>query len=351
MANGVNGMRIYDQLDPHREKVTGVGSALVDILAREADSFLQQVGAIKGGMIYTEKGFIDQAVQMATAPPHLVPGGSACNTVVGISRLGGKSRFIGKCGRGPMGEFFRKGLERQGVESLLFTSATYTGRVLSIVTPDAQRSMLTYLGASAETQPDEIGPECFKDAAIVHIEGYLLFNLELIMAVLKSARQAGALISLDLASFNVVEAAKEILPDLIDTYVDILIANEDEAFAFSGRKNEADALRALSAHARLAVLKIGARGSLVAHDGQVLSTKAKGDGRAVDTTGAGDLWASGFLYGLSKRLPLDQCMDLGSVCGYEVCQVMGATIPDERWRAIHNYMEAQWPKNVSPAKS
>ncbi|MDA8142029.1 MAG: adenosine kinase [Desulfobacteraceae bacterium] len=344
-------MRIYEKMKPQREKVTGVGSALVDILAREDDSFLQRVGAIKGGMTYTEKDFIDQAVHLTTTPPQLVPGGSACNTVVGISRLGGKSQFIGKCGRGPMGQLFRKGLERQGVESMLFTSASYTGRVLSIVTPDAQRSMLTYLGASAETRPDEISPECFQDAAIVHIEGYLLFNPDLILAVLNAAQQAGAVISLDLASFNVVEEARGILPDLIRQYVDILIANEDEAFAYTRSKSESDSLRALSADANLAILKLGARGSLVAHDGRFLSAKAKGDGQAIDTTGAGDLWASGFLYGLSKRLPLEQCMDLGSVCGYEVCQVMGATIPDERWKAIHNYMEAQWPKNVLPAKS
>lgn len=344
-------MTIYSKLDSQREKVTGVGSALIDILAREDDAFLQRTGALKGGMTYTDKAFIDETVSLATTPPQVVPGGSACNTVVGISRLGGRSRFVGKCGRGPMGQLFRGGLERQGVESLLFSSASYTGRVLSIITPDAQRSMLTYLGASAETRPEEVAPACFSDAAIVHIEGYLLFNRELITAVLKSARQAGALISLDLASFNVVEEARDILPALIEQYVDILLANEDEACAYTGTKDEGQALQILAENVDIAVLKVGARGSLVAHEGQVLSAGAKGDGRAVDTTGAGDLWASGFLYGLAKRMPLAQCMDIASACGYEVCQVMGATIPDERWTAIHKYMEAQWPKNVSPAKS
>jgi sugar/nucleoside kinase (ribokinase family) len=194
-------------------------------------------------------------------------------------------------------------------------------------------------------------PELFQDAAIVHIEGYLLFNRDLICAVLEAARQAGAVISLDLASFNVVQESKDILPDLVERYVDVLLANEDEAFAYTDQRDESQAIRKLADSVELAVLKVGARGSLVAHDGQVLSTHAKGDGHAVDTTGAGDLWAAGFLYGLARRMPLEQCMEIASVCGYEVCQVMGANIPDERWTAIHQYMEAQWPKNVSHAKS
>jgi len=223
--------------------------------------------------------------------------------------------------------------------------------VLSMVTPDAQRSMFTFLGASAEARPEEMTAACFEDAAVVHIEGYLLFNRELLAAVVRAARQAGALISLDLASFNVVSEAQDILPDLIAQYVDILIANEDEAAAYTGTRDEAEALRTLAADVDLAVLKIGARGSLVAHAGQVTRFAAKGDGAAVDTTGAGDLWASGFLYGLVNRRPLVQCGELASMCGYEVCQVMGASIPDQRWMAIQNYMEAQWPRKGSAAKS
>lgn len=345
-------MTIFGKMDARKEKVTGIGSALIDILAREDDAFVQRVGALKGGMTYAEKAFIDESVGLASTPPQVVPGGSACNTVVGVSRLGGKAQFVGKCGNGPMGRLFREGLERQGVASSLFNSDSFTGRVLSIITPDAQRSMLTYLGASAETLPEEVVPELFEDAAIVHIEGYLLFNRELIATVLKAARQAGAVISLDLASFNVVEEARDILPDLVGQYVDILLANEDEAYAYTGEKDESESIRQLAAHVDLAVLKVGPRGSLVAHGGDILATGAKGNGQhAVDTTGAGDLWASGFLYGLSKRLPLTQCMDIASVCGYEVCQVMGASIPDERWTAIRNYMEAQWPKDVSPVKN
>ncbi len=314
--------------------VVGVGSALIDILAHEDDAFLQKTVAVKGGMTYVDKTVIDDTVAMATGMPKMVPGGSACNTMVGIGRLGGKARFVGKCGNGHLGEMFRSDLKRQKVEPMLFDSDSHTGRVLSIITPDAQRSMLTYLGASSEAQPDEMTAACFDSAAIVHIEGYLLFNRDLIAAVLRSAREAGALISLDLASFNVVEEAKDILPDLIGQYVDILIANEDEAQAYTGIKDEQKALEALSASVDLAVLKLGARGSHMALDGDRLQVDAYGDGTALDTTGAGDLWASGFLYGLVNRLPLAQCGDLGSRCGHAVCQVLGANIAEEDWISI-----------------
>lgn len=332
---------IYNKLANGRQRITGVGSALVDILAREDDAFLQRVGALKGGMTYVDKSFIDDTLAMTSSPARVVPGGSACNTVVGVGRLGGQASFVGKCGNGSMGRLFCEDLEKQGVRATLFRSDAPTGRVLSIITPDAQRSMFTYLGASAETAPHEITAQCFDDAAIVHIEGYLLFNRDLMIATLKAARAAGALISLDLASFNVVAESRDILPILVEQYVDILLANEDEAEAYTGTKDPARAIRDLARNVDLAVLKRGAAGSLIAQGDDVLHVAANGTGGAVvDTTGAGDLYAAGFLYGLVRRMPLAQCGAMGSVCGYEVCQVIGASIPDARWRAIQSLMEA-----------
>lgn len=336
-------MVFYPKLDPRRNMVVGVGSALIDILAHESDDFVAAAGGVKGGMVYVEKNVIDHTVGRATLTPAVVPGGSACNTMVGIGRLGGRARFVGKCGNGPMGQLFRTDLKKQNVEPLLFESDSPTGRVLSLITPDAQRSMLTFLGASAEARPEEITSACFDQAAIVHIEGYLLFNQALMLGVLKAARQAGARICLDLASFNVVEQARVFLHDLVAEYVDILIANEDEALAYTGEKDEHKALAALRQGVDLAVLKLGPRGSLVGCDATVVPVAPFGEGQALDTTGAGDLWASGFLYGLVGNRPLAQCGALGSRCGYEVCQVMGAHIPDDRWQVIRNDMEVQWP--------
>jgi len=156
----------------------------------------------------------------------------------------------------------------------------------------------------------------------------------LIRASLSAAKTAGAKISLDLASFTVVEASKELLDQLVETYVDILIANEDEAGAFTGYSDEHLALKALSKRANIAVLKVGPRGSYVSHAGNTIAIKPMGDGNALDTTGAGDLWAAGFLFGLVKGFSLEKCGRLGSACGYEVCQVIGTKIPPEGWERI-----------------
>ena len=337
-------MKYYDKIMPGRKVVVGVGSALIDILAHENDAFVERVGAVKGGMTYVDKQVIDRTIEWATHAPQIVPGGSACNTMVGIGELGGRARFVGKCGNGHMGQLFRSGLEKHHVEPRLFASDSPTGRVLSIITPDAQRSMLTYLGASAEARPDELSAVPLDDAAVVHIEGYLLFNRALMLAVLEAAKKAGARISLDLASFNVVEEARDILPDIIAQYVDILIANEDESMAYTGIRDEAKALEYLGRHVDLAVLKLGARGSRIAFQDKQLAIRSHGDGSAVDTTGAGDLWASGFLFGLVNQMPLAQCGSLGSQCGYAVCQVVGASIPAEKWGTIRKDMEDGWQK-------
>jgi sugar/nucleoside kinase (ribokinase family) len=318
----------------NKKLIVSIGSALVDILTHEGDDFLERTGAVKGGMTLVDKDFIEQTLSGTKSSPSIMPGGSACNTAVGIGKLGGHARFVGKCGGGSMGNLLKSSLKKNNVEPMLFSSSLSTGRVLSIITPDAQRSMFTYLGASSETKPDEITTGCFDRAMIVHIEGYLLFNSDLILAALNSARKAGALISLDLASFTVVEESKDILIKIIKEYVDILIANEDEARVFTGFSDEIKAVRALSEGVEIAVLKVGERGSYISSKGRILKIAPKAAGVAVDTTGAGDLWASGFLFGLANGYPLEKCGELGSACGSEVCRVIGAQIPEEGWDRI-----------------
>ena len=318
----------------NRRLIVGIGSALVDILVHEDDKFIEKTGAAKGGMTLVDNTWIERILANNSGAPAIVAGGSACNTVVGVGRLGGNARFIGKCGVDQWGRQYENDLVQQNVDPALLRSESPTGRVLSIITPDAQRTMFTYLGASAETRPEDISAASFADAAVVHVEGYLLFNPDLIETALAAAKKAGALISLDLASFTVVEQSLEVLERLVADYVDILLANEDEARAFTGQSDETLALRTLAQKADIAVLKVGPRGSHIAHDGQTIHIQALGDGSAVDTTGAGDLWSAGFLFGLVSGYPLDKCGQLGSACGYEVCQVVGASIPEEGWTRI-----------------
>ena len=321
--------------DRQQGVIAGIGSALVDILIYEEDDFLRKTNAAKGGMMLVDQSFIEKTLALTSARPVIVPGGSACNTAVGVGKLGGKARFIGKCGQDDMAALFEEDLKKNRVQPNLFKSVSPTGRVLSIITPDAQRSMFTFLGASSEMTKDEIGASHFSDVVIVHLEGYLLFNKELVYAALQRAREAGARVSLDLASYTVVEESKDVLHDIVDEFVDILIANEDEALAFTGHTDEKEAIASLSKKADIAVLKVGEKGSYVSRQENIVKIEpVTGQGPVVDTTGAGDLWASGFLYGLANGYPLDVCGKIGSACGYEVCQVIGADIPDEGWKRI-----------------
>jgi len=315
-------------------RITGIGNTLVDILINESDQFLIKLGKEKGGMTLVEYKDIEEILSESKSTPAIVPGGAACNTIVGIGNLGGEARFIGSRGNDANGNLFEKELIDCSVEPLIFTSNLPTGNSLSVITPDAQRSMFTFLGASTELDPKSITPEMFKDTAISMIEGYLLFNTDLMMASLKAAKAAGTLIALDLASFEVVNASKDILNDIVKEYVDILIANEDEAKAYTGHEDEQKAIEKLSQHVTYAVLKVGKRGSYVSHNNQITRINPLSGNEPVDTTGAGDLWAAGFLFGIANDFSIEKSGQIASACGYEVCQVVGTQLSEAAWARI-----------------
>jgi len=327
-------MTYYKGIKPGRKTIAGIGSALVDILSHESDNTLSKIGGSKGGMTLVDSDFIENILKMLQNKPILSPGGAACNAINGIGKLGGNSRFVAKYGNDQTGLFFENGLRSSGVETFLIKSSLPTGRVVSVITEDAQRTMFTYLGASAELHPDEVTEKSFENCAMVFIEGYLLFNRDLIKKALECAKKAGAVIVLDLASYTVVESSKDILEDLISEYVDILIANEDEARSFTGVNDEKESLKIFSKKVDIAVIKIGKRGSLINYEDKTYHIEPMGDGSAVDTTGAGDLWASGFLYGIVNGFDINKSGKIASACGYEVCQVDGAVIPEAGWDRI-----------------
>jgi sugar/nucleoside kinase (ribokinase family) len=317
-------------------RITGIGNTLVDILINESDDFLVHLGKAKGGMTLVEHEDIRRILSESSQTPGIVPGGSVCNTIVGVGKLGGLARFIGSRGNDSHGRLFEKGLVGNHVEPMFFVCNSPTGNALSVITPDAQRSMFTCLGASVELAPASINPDMFKDTAIAFIEGYLLFNEALILAALKAAKTAGCRIALDLSSFEVVNASRPVLEHIIKAYVDILIANEDEAAAYTGITDEQKAIEQLSEHVGYAVLNVGDTGSYISHDGRITRIKAVSGHAPVDTTGAGELWAAGFLFGLAHGFSIEQSGRLASACGYEVCQVMGAQIPDPGWARIRD---------------
>jgi sugar/nucleoside kinase (ribokinase family) len=309
----------------------------MDLLLEENDAFLNRLSAEKGGMTLVDAPAIRTALEGASGQVKSAPGGSASNTLVGIGNLGGHARMIGRVGRDALGESFREGLRRAKVEERVrIADGDATGHVLSVVTPDAQRTMFTFLGASSGLTPADLTDADVSDASLLHLEGYLLFNRPVVEQALDLARKHGAKVALDLGSFQVVQAMREYLDELFaKRRIDILLANEDEAHAYTGL-GETESLEHFADKVETAVVKRGARGALVGQGKDRVEVSAH-TVKALDTTGAGDLWASGFLYGLNHDLGLENAANLGSKIGSEVVQVLGAVIPTEGWGRVHDY--------------
>jgi len=268
-------------------------------------------------------------------PPSRVPGGSAANTVVGAARLGLSAGLLTKVGDDEPGSYYREALVKAGVDSAGCKTGhgQATGACLALITPDSERTMRTFLGASATMMPAEIDADDFRRFGHAHIEGYLLFNEELLLHVLKTARAAGCGISLDLAAPEVVRAALPVLPRILHDYVDMVLANEAEAEAFSGESDEERGLAALAECCPTAVVKLGRRGALIRHDHDRYRVPAY-TVHAVDTTGAGDLWAAGFLYGVLSGAAIPAAADIGARVAAEVVKVTGAAIPEAVWMRL-----------------
>jgi sugar/nucleoside kinase (ribokinase family) len=308
---------------------------MVDILVRVPDGFLRMHQVEKGGSCLVAPDELDRILAATGGSGVRVPGGSAANTIFGLAEFGYASAFLGKLGRDETGEFYRCRYAAMGGDDtrLKVHPDVPTGRCLGLITPDSERTMRTDLGAAATLDPEEITAADFADCRHVHLEGYLLFNELLIRRILHLAREEGCTVSLDLASFEVVRATASILPDLLRDYVDIVFANEDEAAAFPGGGAPEAALAVLSQLCTVAAVKLGPDGSLIRRGNETVRIPAL-KANAVDTTGAGDLWAAGFLAGFFADLPLDACGRLGSLAGAEVVQVTGAAIPEDRWHHL-----------------
>jgi sugar/nucleoside kinase (ribokinase family) len=318
------------------KKVLGMGAALVDMVVRVDDAWITKTGKPKGGMTLVDFAEMKQLLGGLLAPT-LVPGGSACNTMVGIARLGGVSSFIAKVGKDSLGEVFETHLADSKVESKLGVSSVATGCVLAAVTPDAQRTMFTYLGASNDLSPVDIVPALFKDVALFYLEGYRAYDAKTFKLAMEMARAQGAMTALDFGSFGVVNDCRPLFDTLFqEKSVDIVIANEDEARAYTGLEEES-ALKKLAKSAPIAVVKLGSRGALISKNGEVTCVEAR-PVHAVDTTGAGDLWASGFLFGLLSGWDMKKSGLLASLVASEVVQVLGPGIPEDGWNRIQREM-------------
>lgn len=318
-----------------------MGATLADILAPVADSFLSDHGFVKGARMQSMRPILTGLMAKMQGQYEIVPGGSACNTIIGVAQLGIETAFAAKCGRDQLGALLSQSLKQYGISAVIALDNLPTGICLSLVTPDGERTMLVDLAASDALTIDDIPDDFFMEAGIAHFEAYMASNRELMLDLLDRAYNAGCIISLDLGSFFTVRDHFDFLHHIVADYVDVLIGNHSEGIAFTGGQNEDNRILDTMAQSTTVVaLKKGAAGSLLYADGQTLSIApvVNSAQTVVDTTGAGDLWNSGFLYGLAMGCDLATCGRLASLCGYEVCCDMGAQIKPAGWQRIQTYM-------------
>lgn len=315
-------------------KILGLGNALVDVLSKlDSDETLVKIGIQKGAMdmISREQMYVIRKYQANTETTQ-APGGANCNTMRAIALLGGRSGFIGKVGDDNLGQFYDEALLKAGVASYLIKTEGPSGACTVFISPDGERTMGTFLGPAPTISPDEITEDVLRGYDCIHIEGYLIVNEELVRETMKKAKRLGLKVALDLANYNIVNAYKGLLEEVIPQYVDILFANASEAEAFTGLPAQ-EAVKALEKQVHVALVTLGKDGSLIGSEGKFYHVDAEG-GKPVDTTGAGDNFAAGFLYGQSVGASLVQSAQIGSMLSGYVIDVVGPQVPADKWEQI-----------------
>jgi len=321
-------------------RVLGLGNALVDLLMVVEDSFVESLSFKKGSMnhidIETAKDILNRSKSIKKSR---VTGGSVANAINGLSKLGVQTSYIGKIGKDEFGDFFHNEMAENGITPHLFKGKQGTGTAICMISDDSERTFATYLGAAIELTSKDLHSELFKDHTHFFLEGYMVQNHELVESSLEFATKSGLVTAIDLASFNIVEENLEFLKNQIKNYVDIVFANEDEARAFTGESDPEKSVEILSGYCNTAIVKIGSKGSLIIDQEGKRHIIDPFIAEPVDTTGAGDFYASGFFYGLSLGLPADKCGKLGSLMASKVVEVIGANIPESEWNSIRTEIQ------------
>jgi sugar/nucleoside kinase (ribokinase family) len=311
-----------------RFDVVGIGNAIVDVIAHADDAFLAERRLVKGTMRIIDGAEAD-ALYAAMGPAVEISGGSVANSMAGLASLGGRAAYIGKRRNDQLGEVFRHDIAAAGVSYATPAAASgpATARCLIMVTPDAQRTMCTFLGACVELGPEDVEADVLGASSAVYLEGYLFDPPQAQAAFRKAAElahAAGRKVSLSLSDPFCVERHRRDFRELIEAHVDVLFANEIEICALYETKDFDAAARAVRGHCDVAVLTRSAKGSVVMTPKETHVIPAARVARVVDTTGAGDLYASGFLYGWTRGRPLADCGKLGSLCAAEIISHVGA---------------------------
>jgi sugar/nucleoside kinase (ribokinase family) len=316
------------------KRIVGIGNALVDVMTLiDSDNILKEFSLPKGSMqlVDAEKSALIKN-ETINFKRNLASGGSAANTIHGLAMLGLESGFIGSIGKDDIGDFFANDMKIAGVETYLTRRNSVTGTAIALISNDSERTFATHLGAAVELNAGDLVPENFKNYDILYLEGYLIFNKPLVERACILARENNMKIAIDLSSYNVVEAKLQDFKEIVENYADILFANEDEAKAFTGL-SPIEALGAFSKVCEIAVIKVGSEGSLIKRGEEIIKIGTI-NVECIDTTGAGDLYASGFLYGYANGLSLDRCGLFGSILAGHVIEIVGARMDATRWKKI-----------------
>ena len=308
--------------------VLAIGNAIVDVLAHAEEGFLAEQGLEKGAMTLIDAETAERLYDLM-GPGVECSGGSAANTVAGVAGFGGSAAYIGKVRDDELGRIFRHDIRAAGVafDTAPARDGPPTARCLVLVTPDAQRTMHTYLGACVELTPGDIDPDRVRASKVTYLEGYLWDPpraKEAFLSAIEIAHGAGRKVALTLSDNFCVERHRQEFRDLVDDHVDLLFANEDEIMALYEVDTFDAALQAVRGRVEVAALTRSERGSVILGPEAVHVVDADTAPIVVDTTGAGDLYAAGFLHGFTRGLDLAHCGRLGGVAAAEVIAHMGA---------------------------
>jgi sugar/nucleoside kinase (ribokinase family) len=320
-------LKEYAFVNDARFDVLAIGNALVDVLAHADDAEIERLGLVKGGMTLIDPERAD-VLYNAMGPGIESSGGSAANTAAVLAALGGVGAYFGKVCDDQLGAVFRHDIRALGVQFDTPNNAMgpATGRCLVFVTPDAQRTMQTYLGAATTLTPEDIDPETVAAARVTYLEGYLWDPQSAKEAFVKAAKiaaAAGREISLTLSDPFCVDRHRDSFRDLVSNHVDILFANEDEIMALYQMRTFEEAAKRVSDDCRIAVLTRGEKGSIVVSGDSVYEVEASPISEVCDTTGAGDAYAAGFLFGYTRGFELARSARIGGIAAAEIISHIG----------------------------
>lgn len=323
------------------DKIIGMGNALVDVLVRtDDDSLLEKLHLPKGSMQLIQEDTLSEIRKYTSGMKiHRSTGGSAGNTVCALAALGANPGFIGKIGQDETGAFFGDTLRQRGVNALLATCDLPSGIASTFISTDGERTFGTYLGAAATLRAEDLSRKMFAGYNYLYIEGYLLQDHDLMLRAVQLAKEEGLQVCLDMASYNVVEAERDFFDQLIVKYVDIVFANESEALAYTGKAPH-EALEEIASKCSIAVVKTGKEGSLVKKGTEVIQLLSCPVDNVLDTTGAGDFYAAGFMYGLTCGYSLEKCVQISTILATAVIQEVDTTLPAKKWDEIKLNIES-----------